>query len=472
MTALRKVIVGIIITIPIRTILMITVAAVVITRATVEEGMMKETISLVLEHDHPDDIIILAVDVVEGRVLRHPIIDVAEVPTQKVAAVEDMAAMVEAVVVLGVEAVVVVAAVVVVLVEILPLPALRKNTPTKKENSSCTPTWCRTRATSRCLRCCLTPYPPSMVSTAPQLPPAQCRLSCDVLCTYSVRWSHTNPQRTRDIAAHRRILLPPTVSLPRYQAPPLPCALKRKLPPQYMEYAENSVAQLLLASQRCGAPDACYFHVVTQRTCLKKMSMRDESASIAVQRIGGTLFLRSYKSRLRCNLSDIGYQFERACTGGDGQVFDSHYAATDVRVGRFRCLIESEIDAVDGDSGQLIELKSAAKWEGKITKQVNLWCQCMLGGVGRAILGNRDKKTDRIKSIEDLPIETLLTQGMKHKLLERLVRSLEFLDSSVRDDGVYLYHIPRRGPDTLKQLEQKHSFINVEMINAVKDSYT
>mmetsp|Transcript_30298 Transcript_30298/g.40457 ORF Transcript_30298/g.40457 Transcript_30298/m.40457 type:complete len:490 (+) Transcript_30298:201-1670(+) len=297
-------------------------------------------------------------------------------------------------------------------------------------------------------------------------------LTCDVLCTYSVRWSHTNPQRTRDIAAHRRILLPPTVSLPRYQAPPLPCALKRKLPPQYMEYAENSVAQLLLASQRCGAPDACYFHVVTQRTCLKKMSMRDESASIAVQRIGGTLFLRSYKSRLRCNLSDIGYQFERACTGGDGQVFDSHYAATDVRVGRFRCLIESEIDAVDGDSGQLIELKSAAKWEGKITKQVNLWCQCMLGGVGRAILGNRDKKTDRIKSIEDLPIETLLTQGMKHKLLERLVRSLEFLDSSVRDDGVYLYHIPRRGPDTLKQLEQKHSFINVEMINAVKDSYT
>mmetsp|Transcript_30298 Transcript_30298/g.40458 ORF Transcript_30298/g.40458 Transcript_30298/m.40458 type:complete len:226 (+) Transcript_30298:250-927(+) len=177
MTALRKVIVGIIITIPIRTILMITVAAVVITRATVEEGMMKETISLVLDHDHPDDIIILAVDVVEGRVLRHPIIDVAEVPTQKVAAVEDMAAMVEAVVVLGVEAVVVVAAVVVVLVEILPLPALRKNTPTKKENSSCTPTWCRTRATSRCLRCCLTPYPPSMVSTAPQLPPAQCRLS-------------------------------------------------------------------------------------------------------------------------------------------------------------------------------------------------------------------------------------------------------------------------------------------------------
>lgn len=96
----------------------------------------------------------------------------------------------------------------------------------------------------------------------------------------------------------------------------------------------------------------------------------------------------------------------------------------------------------------------------------------MLGGVGRAILGNRDKKTDRIKSIEDLPIETLLTQGMKHKLLERLVRSLEFLDSSVRDDGVYLYHIPRRGPDTLKQLEQKHSFINVEMINAVKDSYS
>jgi len=168
MTALRKVIVGIIITIPIRTILIITVVVVVITRAMVEEGMMKETISLVLEHDHPDDIIILAVDVVEGRVLRHPIIDVAEVPTQEVAAVEDMAAMVEAVVALGVEAVVVVAAVVVVLVEILPLPALRKvgkNTPTKKENSSCTPTRCRTRATSRCLRRCLTPYPPSMVST-------------------------------------------------------------------------------------------------------------------------------------------------------------------------------------------------------------------------------------------------------------------------------------------------------------------
>eukprot|EP00957_Ditylum_brightwellii_P184680 14065141-Ditylum_brightwellii.AAC.1 len=69
--------------------------------------MMKETISLVLDHDHPDDIIILAVEVVEGHVLHHPIIDVVEVPTQEVAAVEDMTAMVEAVVVLAVEAVVV-----------------------------------------------------------------------------------------------------------------------------------------------------------------------------------------------------------------------------------------------------------------------------------------------------------------------------------------------------------------------------
>jgi len=44
---------------------------------------------------------------VEGHVLHHPIIDVVEVPTQEVAAVEDMTAMVEAVVVLAVGAVVV-----------------------------------------------------------------------------------------------------------------------------------------------------------------------------------------------------------------------------------------------------------------------------------------------------------------------------------------------------------------------------
>lgn len=229
----------------------------------------------------------------------------------------------------------------------------------------------------------------------------------------------------------------------------------------FKKVAKPTIVPLMLAVGRLGELHSeegeFPFQIVTHRDNLVKMGADDGKWEVGVQRLDGILYLRYYRDKERVDLSDVKYQFRRQCTGRQvDRSFDDDYRsvllASTIRIGNFKILMETEIDAVDRDTPSLakqlmVEVDIAKRWP--IPQGSYRWLQMFLGGIDRLYIGVRDKCA-RVKTIHDADIDALVDDCGKRAAMSRLQLCLEYMNENVDEGKFYVYRsskLPHQPPE-------------------------
>eukprot|EP01025_Chloroclados_australasicus_P004064 TRINITY_DN1097_c0_g1_i2.p1 TRINITY_DN1097_c0_g1~~TRINITY_DN1097_c0_g1_i2.p1 ORF type:complete len:355 (+),score=20.03 TRINITY_DN1097_c0_g1_i2:186-1250(+) len=306
---------------------------------------------------------------------------------------------------------------------------------------------------------------------------------------FTIAWGPRNPQKCRDVQALAQLLLPSSATkVAGYRTPQFPVRLAGNARPIILHYGEMTLVHMLLAAYRAN-PNIITpqlelpFEVVTQRGNLNKVALMEEKWRMGVQKIGNTLFLRRYLDRKHANFAEIGYQFERACTNYvhanvRNAEYHSHLLASAIKIGSFRILLESEIDAVDEatqnlplDQQRIIELKCTKNLQKLQNFSGRHWLQSYLADVNYLKVGvcSEDNYGSKIiNSVYNLPLNRIATEDKKQTLMNRILQALQYLYQNAQEGKVYQYYYTKQG-NKLQEVSESEKFVDKKMLQQIID---